>query len=379
MNKLMTRDDFREGVFARDKHKCVFCDKPAVDAHHILERRLFPDGGYYLNNGASVCEEHHLACEMTTITVEVVRDACGITKPVFPPHLYHDTVYDKWGNVCLDNGTRLRGELFEDESVQKILGLGGVLDLFVKEVKYPRTYHLPWSPGMNDDDRMMPNVDVFNGKIVVVMEKLDGENTSLYNDGSHARSVTSGPHSSRNWLRAFHAQFMGDIPDTWRINVENMYAEHSIAYKDLTTYAYGFAIWNEKNIRLTWKETLQWFELLGITPCPVIYWGTYDRKKIEAAYAEYKAKKNAAGQEIEGYVIQIDEPFHYSQFKFNVGKYVRKGHVLTAKHWMYGQQVVPNKLKEGLTGFESPVIDYQKDPDESSGPVREEGRDNRKD
>ena len=56
---ILTRDQFREGVFERDKHKCVFCDKPAVDAHHILERRLFSGaqaGGYFMSNGASVCE-----------------------------------------------------------------------------------------------------------------------------------------------------------------------------------------------------------------------------------------------------------------------------------------------------------------------------------
>ena len=44
--KLLTRDNFRESVFDRDNHKCVFCDKHAKDAHHIMERRLFNDGGY---------------------------------------------------------------------------------------------------------------------------------------------------------------------------------------------------------------------------------------------------------------------------------------------------------------------------------------------
>lgn len=137
--KLMTRDDFREGVFARDGYKCVFCDEKALDAHHILERRLWPDYGYYLNNGASVCEEHHLACEMTTISVEDVRISCGITKPIIPPHLYSDQSYDKWGNPVLVNGRRLKGELFFDESVQKIMKQGGVLDLFDQYVKYNRT------------------------------------------------------------------------------------------------------------------------------------------------------------------------------------------------------------------------------------------------
>lgn len=353
MNTLLTRDAFREGVFARDHFKCVVCGEPAIDAHHILERRLFPDGGYYLNNGASVCAHHHMQCEMTTITVEQIRDFAKITKPVIPPHMYDDTTYDKWGNVVLDNGRRLRGELFNDESVQKVLGQGGALDLFDQHVKYPRTFHLPWSPGMHDDDRMMPDVDVFNGRKVVVMEKLDGENTSMYNDHIHARSVTSGGHPSRNWIRAFHGRIQADIPPMWRINVENMFAKHSILYKDLDTYAYGFAIWDEKNCILDWETTLQWFQLLGIVPCPVIFWGVYDRKAIEDAYAQYKAKREAAGGEIEGYVIRIDEPFPFSQFKHNVGKYVRKGHVMTTQHWMYGQPVVPNTLKEGLTGFET--------------------------
>lgn len=355
MNTLLTRDAFREGVFARDNHKCVVCGAPAVDAHHILERRLFPDGGYYLSNGASVCAEHHMACEMTTISVEQIREYAKIKKPVLPPHLYDDTTYDKWGNVVLDDGRRLRGELFNDESVQKVLAAGGVLDTFVKYVKYPRTFHLPWSPGMHDDDRMMPDVSVFEGRRVVVMEKLDGENTTIYNDHIHARSVSSGGHPSRNWVRAFASRFQGDIPDLWRVNVENLYAEHSIKYKDLDTYAYGFAIWDDQNMILTWEQQLQWFELLGIVPCPVVYWGVYDRAKIEAAYEQYKRDRGMSEygeRQIEGYVIRVDEPFHFSQFKHMVGKYVRKGHVQTNKHWMYGQPVIPNTLKEGLTGFE---------------------------
>src|SRR3546814_17638272 len=62
---LLTRTAFREGVFARDENRCVFCPLPAEDAHHIIERRLWPDGGYYLDNGASVCRAHHIRCETT--------------------------------------------------------------------------------------------------------------------------------------------------------------------------------------------------------------------------------------------------------------------------------------------------------------------------
>ena len=73
-----------------------------------------------------------------------------------PPHLYRDQPYDKWGNPVLPNGTRLRGELFDDASVQKVLA--PVLALFTDRVKYPRTYHLPWSPGLTDDDRKLDDL-----------------------------------------------------------------------------------------------------------------------------------------------------------------------------------------------------------------------------
>ena len=42
--KLLTRDEYREAVFARDKHRCVICDSPAVDVHHIVERKLWVEG-----------------------------------------------------------------------------------------------------------------------------------------------------------------------------------------------------------------------------------------------------------------------------------------------------------------------------------------------
>jgi 5-methylcytosine-specific restriction endonuclease McrA len=47
--KLLTRDEFRNAVFERDGHRCVICGNEAregvrLDAHHIIERRLWTDG-----------------------------------------------------------------------------------------------------------------------------------------------------------------------------------------------------------------------------------------------------------------------------------------------------------------------------------------------
>jgi hypothetical protein len=318
----------------------VVCSKPATAAHHIIERRLWSDGGYYLNNGVSICDEHHLDCEMTTISVEEIREACGILKPIIPSHLYKDQVYDKWGNIVLPNKQRLKGELFFDESVQKILERGNVLSEFTGHVKYPRTHHLPWSEGMHNDDRMMSNTDALAGQRVIVTEKLDGENTTMYNNHIHARSVDSKGHISRNWVKNFWSKFNFDIPKDWRVCGENMYAEHSIMYDNLESYFYGFSIWNDKNECLSWDETLEWFKLLhtDLVHVPVLYDGIFDRDLLVGLW------ENSMYNTCEGYVVRIADTFPISQFRRKVGKFVRQDHIKTVKHWMHGKAIVANKL-----------------------------------
>jgi hypothetical protein len=67
---LLTREEFKKQVFARTNNMCCVpgCKNHAVDAHHIMDRKLFSDGGYYLGNGASLCAEHHLQAENGEIT-----------------------------------------------------------------------------------------------------------------------------------------------------------------------------------------------------------------------------------------------------------------------------------------------------------------------
>lgn len=345
-DQLLTRDEFRENVFKRDqwtlcggdaKH-CRVCPTmtPAADAHHILERRLWPDGGYYLNNGIALCGPCHIKAESTEYTVEFLREKAGITKPILPPHLYRDQVYDKWGNPVLPNGTRLKGDLFDDASVQKILG--DRVSLFTDHVKYPRTYHLPWSPGLTKDDRQMPDTKVFEGQEVVVTLKMDGENTTMYNDYMHARSLAYEAHPSRSRVMALHGVLAHDIPKGWRVCGENLYAKHSIHYTDLKAWFQVFSIWNDKNVCLSWDETCEYAELLCLPMVDVLYRGVFDREAIEKAFEGFKEKH-------EGYVVRNAGQFHYGQFRFNVAKYVRASHVHTHGHWMR-EVVVPNGLKQ---------------------------------
>lgn len=337
--KLLTRDEFREGVFSRDNHLCVMCKAPAVDAHHIIERRLWTDSGYYLENGASLCMKCHLEAEMTKTSCEQLREACGITKVILPSHLYDDQIYDKWGNPILENGTRLRGELFNDESVQKILSIGGFLQSFTNLVKYPRTYHLPWSQGRTKDDRGLDDLSNFIGKEVVVTIKMDGEQTTMYKDNIHARSLDSMNHPSRNWVKNLHGKIAHEIPEGWRICGENLYAKHSIEYKDLSSYFFMFSLWDEKNFCRSWDETKEWAELLDLSIVQELYRGIWDENLIKSLHKDIRDNN-----ECEGYVVRLVNSFHYKDFKNSAGKFVRSNHVHTHGHWMRNV-VVPNGLK----------------------------------
>ena len=201
--------------------------------------------------------------------------------------------------------------------------------------KYPRTPHLPWSPGSTEDDIRNTTLSSFRDHEIVVTEKMDGENTTLYCDYSHARSLDSRHHSSRDWLKTWHNNFAHSIPVGWRICGENLYARHSIAYEKLISYFYGFSIWNEDNFCLSWSETLEWFEILGVQPVKELYRGPWDEEMLRDLIIDTDRS--------EGYVIRVSGEFSYSQFDQYIAKWVRTGHVQTEKHWMHSE-VVPNQL-----------------------------------
>lgn len=333
MNMLMTRDEFREAVFRRDNYSCVICREKAQDAHHIIERRLFSDGGYYLDNGASLCGIHHLLAESTELTCEEIRERAGISSVIIPSDFYPDFKYDKWGNPWAADGTRFRGPLYSDSSVRKI-----IVGDFVAYTKYPRTLHLPWSSGTSDDRiASLNDLKGLFGVPIIITEKMDGENTNLYGDYIHARSFDYNSHPSRNLVKALHSRICGDIPNYWRICGENLYAKHSIEYTDLEDYFMVFSIWDHANECLSWAETEEWCSLLGLSTVPVLW-----RGKVENS-SELQ-KLGAKLDTREGYVVRLAEKFPFKDFSSSVFKSVRPNHVTTSHHWKY-EKVIPNKLK----------------------------------
>lgn len=203
--------------------------------------------------------------------------------------------------------------------------------------KYPKTFHFDFSHSLMNDDRRLEYLDSFEGKTVVVTEKLDGENATIYNDYYHPRSVIDDGHASRSWLKGFIPTFQYQIPEGWRVCGENMYAEHSIRYEELESFFYAFSIWNDMNYCQAWDVFVDLCKSLQIQHVPVLYIGKFDYQKIKEIYESLDYTKQ------EGIVCRVAHSFHYDDFKYNVAKAVRPKHVNTDNHWKKTWQ--PNKLK----------------------------------
>jgi len=379
--KLLTRNQFREGVLNRDGHRCVFCkrsvnDGVLLDAHHIMERRLWLEpqefGGYYLENGATCCDTNfdktevpqpdgstkldyscHLRCGMTLISPEECRKAAGVDHVWLPNHLYPDVSYTVWGDTILPNGRRLRGELFNDESVKDMLKLGNVLNLYDKYVRHFRTYHLPFSPkvisGEIGDDKVMFDLSRLNKEDCVITAKMDGGQTNWYEDYLHLRSLDFKSDPSTARMQALHDAVKYHLKGL-RMNVENLIgsAVTDIQYHNLKSFYMPFMLWdNDKNICLSWNETVDFVgmlddivkneigEKMGMPLVKVLYRGPFSRDIVESVFTSM-----LDGDPLEGLVVRVAGSFAYKDSALCVGKYVREKHQVR-----HGEPFRPNYLK----------------------------------
>jgi hypothetical protein len=208
-------------------------------------------------------------------------------------------------------------------------------------VKYPRTPHLPWSPGVSSDDINWTDDSHMQGIEVVVTEKMDGENTTMYKDAIHARSLDMAYHPSRTWIKNYHAQMSYLIPEGFRVCGENLYAAHSIEYRDLPSYFMVHSIWITPNVTdlcLSWDRTVDWARGLNLPTVPVLYEGVYDRDAIKTLTIDTQTQ--------EGYVVRPRRAFKAEEFQTYVAKWVRADHVDEDRfgHWT-ARATTPNSLR----------------------------------
>lgn len=222
--------------------------------------------------------------------------------------------------------------------------------------KYPRTFHLPYSPGATRDDRIQHDVSSLIGVPIVITEKLDGSNVCLRQDGVFARSHSGAPnHPSFDALKAIHASipfplFYYDVFGEW------CYAVHSIEYSSLPSYFMSFGIRHQslkdssgkeyEAYWLPWDETVTTVESYGLITTPVLYEGQVSsEKELETLVKSLASQPSACGGDREGVVVRIANAFAESDFSKSVLKFVRKDHVQTDTHWKH-KEIVKNKLRK---------------------------------
>lgn len=208
-----------------------------------------------------------------------------------------------------------------------------------KLYKYPRTPHLPFSEGATDDDKILKSTEHFLGKEVVVTEKMDGENTTIYNDNYHARSLDSTHREYHSYLLSrVLPQIQYQIPDGIRICGEYLYAKHSIYYDNLTSYFQVFSVWNNDTC-FSWNDTKDFISKLGLIIVPELYVGIYSDNKMKELAKEVITRGG------EGIVVRFYDSYKYEDFGKSVAKYVRPHHVQTDTHWSQSE-IITNTLKE---------------------------------
>lgn len=70
--KKLIRKYFRDACYKRDGFRCAMCSMKSsidkaeeeLDAHHITDRNLMPNGGYVKENGISLCPACHEKAEI---------------------------------------------------------------------------------------------------------------------------------------------------------------------------------------------------------------------------------------------------------------------------------------------------------------------------
>src|SRR3546814_8307255 len=100
---------------------------------------------------------------------------------------------------------------------------------------------------------------------------MDGSKLTMDIDYIHGESCIVRSHTISGRVKALWSQFQANIPDGWRVCGEDLVNTHSIHYNNLASFLYGYAIWTGENICLSWDETIEYFQLLNISPVEVVY------------------------------------------------------------------------------------------------------------
>lgn len=220
--------------------------------------------------------------------------------------------------------------------------------------KYNRTFHMPWSKGATNDDKIATSMEKMIGTPIVLTEKMDGSNTSIEARGCFARTHAGAPtHPSFDGLKALHGKIGFQIPPDMQFFGEWCFAQHSIAYEALPGY---FLLFGIRELDLTeafwysWKEVEEYSQYFELPTVPVLFKGVVNsEKELQELVESFMNQPSACGGIREGVVARVAGEFQDNEFPTHVMKCVRANHVQTSDHWK-DQEIIRNKLKLANVG-----------------------------
>ena len=223
--------------------------------------------------------------------------------------------------------------------------------------KYPRTPHLPFSPGMTDDDETIKTyARLLDGAPkVVITEKIDGGNCCLKDDMVFARTHSKpATHASFSMVKQLYlSQILpsGLVQDEWELFGENMEAVHSIDYTPdasdhyLPSPFFLFAVFDRNEMRwFSWDEVTALADNIGIPTVPVLWTGGITAAKgdqnaeetLKKMILSFRAGGSTIGPkpphapvEMEGCVVRVVGSIAPGDFSTSIAKFVRQGHIQT--------------------------------------------------
>jgi len=360
------RKKFRESVFSRDNNECVvpWCDNESDDAHHVIERELWKDGGYILNNGASVCNKHHKYAENNNIPPQAFYQWIGIENPPLPKSI-DDINVNKWGKKFDMPPWKNLRERIKYQSTRHLLPL------------YWYDEETTADSRIEHDDTGIESVDNLVGIPLVITEKIDGSNCMIVNDIDNPVRARNGSKPTKDMDKLYkkgglywEQEVNQKLPDRLQVFGEWVLAKHSIHYgcdceepcedigpslseltdvNDERAYFQIFGAYDKIwDMWLSWPETERVSDVLGFPTTPVLYCEddldspTFETNH-EARNELIRYARDVIDNGGEGIVVRSKFPFHYGQFSTKLGKYVRENHVKTDEHWSH-TDIVKNRI-----------------------------------
>lgn len=213
--------------------------------------------------------------------------------------------------------------------------------------RFPRIPYWPYSPSIGRDDGAHSDPHRFVSTPVVVTEKLDGSNTLLHAGETYGRSVSMP--SNAKWMAMVkkHHAWKVNEPDIYLYG-EDIYGVHSITYGAVLEHEtfHAFALRRSNGKFASFAEVEAYARERKIPVVPVLFQGCFGSVAAIRRFFEHAhSQPSVLGGIREGVVLRLAGGFAGEEFRNNVCKSVRAGHVQTDKHWTVNWK--PCKITSG--------------------------------